>query len=717
MKKLPPSINLIASVAVACTVALVVPLVASGLPTITASLPGSAAVPADWLRTARIGTPWGYASQPGTWEASVDQAVTDGVTCILDWSAFADTYQGRVLDNHTTPLAGMRDRAEYVHTNHPGVHLIYYFGPLEMQTTDADMDQDGVADPGKHTAYVDHPGWLQVSRDGRKAVFYGSQPGMPFWVDPTSEDVWLCPNDADYVENVVLPWMREAAGTGIDGIWLDVPFLISEFGDGWTAQWPCHCDTCRTKFQAETGYAMPATVNWDDPAWRAFVAWRYQQIHDFLGRVNTALKSVNPACQLIIETSTGLGPQSTTTGCHTLDLFDVSDTTGHEHCGPSTAVPYYEWLYQAAHFAWYRGTDGPNRPSWMLSYADTADVFRLHGATLTAYNLNPYVSADEGMAGIPDEALRRQMYTWLSDHQDAFYTPAFTPHANVALVYSRSTLDYLDRGDYDVETFRPEFMGLAMMLLESHVPSRVLSDTDLGALAGYEVVILPHVAAMSATQAQALRSYVSAGGTLIATGETSLYDEQGVQLSDYQLAEAFGVSAGSAQEGQVYTNIYGAGRVVFAPALPGNDYFNAAQPGWGTGNPAQAEQVRAAFLSDVWALAGVDSLLTTNAPRGVTFQLFARPGELSLRAVNFAGVAAGVAVPTPQAGISVTLRLPTGTTLQSATRLDFMGTPVTQTYTQPDANRVSFTFDLTNQTTLRFHTVTYNVYLPLALKS
>lgn len=59
-------------------------------------------------------------------------------------------------------------------------------------------------------------------------------------------------------------------------------------------------------------------------------------------------------------------------------------------------------------------------------------------------------------------------------------------------------------------------------------------------LAGFRVLVLANVALMSDAQAEAVRRFVRGGGGLIATHETSLYDEKGRRREDFALADVFG---------------------------------------------------------------------------------------------------------------------------------------------------------------------------------
>jgi hypothetical protein len=656
---------------------------------------------ADWLRTARIATPYDYEEWYG-WQDAIARTVADGANVILDWAPFSDTYPGRVLDP-APGLADLRQRVQYVHTHHPGVRFMVYIAPLEMQTPNADMDMDGQPDPGVHTAWADHPDWLQMGIDGRRAVFYGSLPGMPFWVDPTDEDVWLCPNHPEY-HSLVMSLAADIAATGVDGVWFDVPFFVHDFGEGWQEQWPCYGPICRAKFQVETGYVLPeppATPDWSDPAWRAFIAWRYEQINGLVADFNAALKAVNPDIQLIIETSVGSGVTATQHGSSPLDLPAISDVTAHEYPGPYTALKYYGWLDMLTDFLFWRHTDG-DQPSWLLSYvlanrSDTLDVARLHAASLLAAGFNYYTSGDFSMVSTPDPVFRQQLFGWLADHDDLYYGADLQPYANVALLFSRQTLDYLDRGSWDSEhAYHDEWKGMAMLLLESHIPYRVISEADLTAeaLADYDALILPLFGAMSPAQAQVIREYVAGGGVLIATGETSRFDAQGWPLPDFQLADVFGVSYNEAREGRVYVHDYGAGRSVFTLDRYPSWYFWAAAPTWGGGNPAQAEAVRQAFLAEVWTPAAVTPVLSTDAPRGVILLPFVSGDALMVRAVNLVGVDTGDAVPTPQEGLSLTLTLPPGRSVTAGELLDFLGASQPLSFTIPDGSHLQLTFDL-----------------------
>ena len=74
---------------------------------------------------------------------------------------------------------------------------------------------------------------------------------------------------------------------------------------------------------------------------------------------------------------------------------------------------------------------------------------------------------------------------------------------------------------------------------------------DAEKLKPYRTLILPNIAALSDQQCAQLKAFVEGGGNLIATHETSLYDEWGKRRKDFGLAELFGASF----DGRVEQNV------------------------------------------------------------------------------------------------------------------------------------------------------------------
>src|SRR5205814_8696405 len=82
--------------------------------------------------------------------------------------------------------------------------------------------------------------------------------------------------------------------------------------------------------------------------------------------------------------------------------------------------------------------------------------------------------------------------------------------------------------------------GFMPALVRARIPYLPVNadDIDRGA-AGLAALILPNLGALSNAQAASIRRFVRGGGSLVATGDTGLYDEWGDPRRDFALADLF----------------------------------------------------------------------------------------------------------------------------------------------------------------------------------
>src|SRR5262249_46683741 len=125
----------------------------------------------------------------------------------------------------------------------------------------------------------------------------------------------------------------------------------------------------------------------------------------------------------------------------------------------------------------------------------------------------------------PVETLYRRYAAW------GDYLRNERPLARVGLVYSQQT------GWFHGGRVEEHIDGWYQAMIEARVPFEMVHDRLLDAehLAAFKTLLLPNLAALSRAQCDQLRSFVERGGSVIATHETSLYDEWGVQQPDFGL--------------------------------------------------------------------------------------------------------------------------------------------------------------------------------------
>ena len=441
--------------------------------------------------------------------------------------------------------AELRFMRQYVRAAHRiGLKVVWYVSTLEVLSSKTSS--------GEKTFAARHPDWLQRGIDGKPNVYVGQPPGTlgsVHWVEPDTESAWLSVHSG-YVD-VFLGRIKRIAGTGLDGIWLDVP-LFSELG----ASWPDAGPQAAAKFLADTGLAVPRTVDWDDPVWRRWIAWRYREMAGFLLRTRDAARSAAGGISIVVETVTLDYGLATLVGLDGSLLKDqpgiiqawevdaVSDQTAMREALPD------DWISLIGMAKFARGASG-RKPSWMFVYGDQPDDSLLVMATALAAGNNPFETKIPRMTETVGALYRRQAYAWIKQHEARLF--ASRSGAKVAVYFSPESRDYVDRaagtGLYTVirkddahwwsneprdglylRSYLAEYRGIIKWLARNHVPFDIVVRPQRDELSAYDAVIAPSPVALSAHDAGVLDDYVANGGHLIVTApDAAMLDEFGTQ--------------------------------------------------------------------------------------------------------------------------------------------------------------------------------------------
>jgi hypothetical protein len=141
-----------------------------------------------------------------------------------------------------------------------------------------------------------------------------------------------------------------------------------------------------------------------------------------------------------------------------------------------------------------------------------------------------------------------EVFKW--HHANEQYFRNEKPLARVGLVYSQQTAQFYGGPDAAAKVEEHE-LGFYQALVEARIPFEMVHDglLDHDHVSQFRTLILPNIAALSDAQCAQIREFVERGGSIIATYETSLYDEWGVQRKDFGLAPLFGASYAGSVEG------------------------------------------------------------------------------------------------------------------------------------------------------------------------
>jgi len=192
-----------------------------------------------------------------------------------------------------------------------------------------------------------------------------------------------------------------------------------------------------------------------------------------------------------------------------------------------------------------------------------------------AHGMRPWFTKFCGV--IPDRrwlAVVEEIYRW--HHSVEPYLRNTRNLARVALVYSQQTGAFY--GGPEGFPANPRkwveepIDGMYQALVEARLPFEMLHEgyLDEAHVAPFRTLILANVAALSHAQCDQLRAFVRRGGNVVATFETSRYDERGHRRPDLGLGDLFGVRVAGEVEGPLrnsYLRIHPFGDV--GPLLSG----------------------------------------------------------------------------------------------------------------------------------------------------
>ncbi len=139
------------------------------------------------------------------------------------------------------------------------------------------------------------------------------------------------------------------------------------------------------------------------------------------------------------------------------------------------------------------------------------------------------------------QKIGRRYMEWLARHDLHFERVRGV--ANVGVVMGqRSHLFYTPPGEGGMSQF---IDGLYYALIEGRFMFEFVHEDDLGpeSIGKYSALLLPNIAWLSDAQCAQLRDYVAAGGSLMASFETAMFDEKGRRRANSGLADLFGIDS------------------------------------------------------------------------------------------------------------------------------------------------------------------------------
>ena len=372
--------------------------------------------------------------------------------------------------------------------------------------------------------YDAHPDWIAVDAAGNK---------RRHWASP---DLWVTCALGPYNFEFMTQVTREIVSLyQVDGI----------FSNRWAGSGMCYCEHCCRNFRDFSGLDLPRTSDPQDPARRKYIVWHQKRLFELWRLWDGTIKAANPNAAFMANAGGG-----TLSNLDMKTIGELAPTLFADRQARHGLMP--PWM-NGKNGKEYRATLGNKAIAGIFSvgledehrWKDSVqhgDEIRLWVADGIAQGLRPWFTKfnakpiDRRWLPVVEE-----IYTW--HHNNEPYLRNQASLAHVALVYSQQTAAFYG-GEHAHEKVENAALGFYQALVEARIPFDMVHDKLLDAahVDRYRTLILPNIAALSAEQCEQIRAFVNRGGSIVATHETSLYDEWGVRRRDFGLASLFGAS-------------------------------------------------------------------------------------------------------------------------------------------------------------------------------
>ena len=404
-------------------------------------------------------------------------------------------------------------------------------------------------------AYRAHPEWFEHNADGTP-VRHGESP----WLFKT------CMYSGYFTEQMPAIIREINSLYDVDGF----------FTNGWPSAGrpePCRCESCRE-------WGDPKSPEFRDrhlarvlEVWKLWDSTARQKKWDsvYVGNLGGGIRA-----------ATDLRRIAAVAGWFNADHQGRSGSTPIWDCAQQGRVA--QCVMKGRTITNVTGSYANTHPLWRHTSKAPAEA-TMWMAQTTASGMVPWY---HWLGGAPQD-LRwretgRKFFDWLAAHEPHFVNRGSL--ANIAVVFSeRGNAFYTPPGGTDATEF---LQGLYYALLETRLPFDFVHEDDLipETLGKYAALLLPNVALLSDSQCRQIENYVERGGSVLATFETSLYDERGVARSDFGLARLFDMHKSGSVEGPLGNAYYA--RIVRDHPLLRGFHGTSVLPGAGYRVPIEA---------------------------------------------------------------------------------------------------------------------------------
>ncbi len=345
-------------------------------------------------------------------------------------------------------------------------------------------------------AFLEHENWRYLKRDGTP------HPVMGPWAK-------LCLN-TPYKEELVLPQLEEIIqGYPVDALWLDIPYSGYE---------PCHCESCKKKFQQLYGRDIGTLSDAEGHDWN--IAAMVNLIREL-----RVLNKKHGKNVLICTNGSGYANAP-------LAFTEANDILCWE------SQPRSNYLSHSFTARYVRTLDIPCQVMSVRFYQGWGDLTLKPAAQMTtefAAMIGNGVAATSGDQVNVDGSLQPAVYEMFNksfgfvEEREEILRQAHTVRETALLAPAS------DHHAHAPGAIAAPMRGAHKMLVESHIQHDIVNALYADCLDQYKYVVLSEPFDFNAETLVKLRGWVEAGGVLLACGTSLLHEGR------FELADVFGI--------------------------------------------------------------------------------------------------------------------------------------------------------------------------------
>ncbi len=349
-------------------------------------------------------------------------------------------------------------------------------------------------------------------------------------------------------------------------------------------------------YRRETGREFPAKVDLADEQYKIYLLWADTKLENWYRRLHARLRRVNPQAAVYTWTTNAgrYGHFLTTPRVMSARmnlLFDcpVQEWWLDEVNLGASVVPAFGAAYVRALTGGRTGASEPYIMSRGNPYSGSSfpghELFVRCMMAMTNGSITPIALPTGAGKEAGDQTMREigKRKRWCIQT---------TQEPWAALLVSEQTRQFYAGGQV-MERFLAHPLGVFRVAWEEHLPITLFTELDLRGerLEPYKVLILPNAAALSDDQVKTIRQFVQNGGGLVATCETSLFDELGHPRANFALADLFGVDYQGRPAAPAKRTALDANFAIVADDEYWANRQGAAEMRWGAGDVLTSELI------------------------------------------------------------------------------------------------------------------------------